>query len=211
MTTIFKPIVFAVVVSLVASRSVNAAAIDIPGTVEAIESVENAPSRAALTMAMDAYQRAVSLGKVLKPALLTLIDYTRPSTEPRLWVLDLVSGRILHRELVAHGKNSGGNVPTRFSNDDGSLQSSLGLFVTDRTYTGENGYSLRLRGLDAGVNDHAFARAIVFHGADYVSADVAAKLGRLGRSWGCPALRPEIARTIIDLIKDGTVVYAFGR
>jgi hypothetical protein len=88
--------------------------------------------------------------------------------------------------------------------------SSLGLFVTDRSYQGQNGYSLRLRGLDPGVNDHAFARAIVIHGAPYVSAATAAELGRLGRSWGCPAVRMDVARTLIDQIKGGTVVYAYG-
>jgi hypothetical protein len=184
--------------------------IDVDVAVARIEAVAGGPSLTALGPALDAYRRAVALGLVTDPHLLTVIDYTLPSTQPRLWVLDLALGKVLHRELVAHGRGSGDNLATKFSNADGSHMSSLGLFVTDRSYQGQNGYSLRLQGLDPGVNDHAFARAIVIHGAPYVSAAVAAQLGRLGRSWGCPAVRVDIARTLIDLIKGGTVVYAYG-
>jgi len=185
-------------------------AIDVEAAVARLEALAGGPSAVALAPAIDAYRRAVALGLVTNPRLLTIIDYSRPSTEARLWVLDLTLGKVLHRELVAHGRGSGDNVATKFSNSDGSHMSSLGLFVTDQSYRGQNGYSLRLRGLDPGVNDHAFARAIVIHGAPYVSAAIAAQLGRLGRSWGCPAVRTEVARTLIDLIKDGTVVYAYG-
>jgi hypothetical protein len=176
-----------------------------------IEQVAEGPGHAALDAAIKAYARAISQGVVSNASLLTVIDYTRPSTVPRLWVLDLEAGRILHRELVAHGRNSGDNMATDFSNDEGSRKTSLGLFVTDQTYHGENGYSLRLRGLDPGINDNAMARAIVMHGAAYVSQTVVRQLGRLGRSWGCPALRSEVAQTVIDLIKNGTVVYAYGQ
>jgi hypothetical protein len=147
----------------------------------------------------------------LKPPaadLLTVIDYSLPSTEPRLWVLDLAHGKVLFNELVAHGAGSGDNYATRFSNTLESRQSSLGLFVTGDTYEGGNGYSLRLRGLDPGVNDRAEQRNIVIHGAWYVSADHARRYGRLGRSWGCPALPLESARSVIDVIKSGTFVYS---
>ncbi|HKW02330.1 MAG TPA: murein L,D-transpeptidase catalytic domain family protein [Vicinamibacterales bacterium] len=172
--------------------------------------VAGGPSQTVLDAAQTAYQHAIDLGVVVNPRLLTVIDYSRPSTEPRLWVLDLVSHAILQRELVAHGKGSGENVATSFSNDEGSHKSSLGLFVTGATYTGQNGYSLRLRGLDPGVNDRAYARDIVMHGAAYVSDAIARTLGRLGRSWGCPAVRPAIARTLIDEIKGGTVLFVYG-
>ena len=184
--------------------------VDAEAAIARVERTAGGPGRAALEASLGAYRRALALGLVPDPSILTVIDYTRPSSEPRLWVLDLRSGRILHRELVSHGHNSGDNLATAFSNEHGSLKSSLGLFVTDRTYYGQNGYSLRLHGLDAGVNDNAFARAIVMHGAPYVSQRVVAQLGRLGRSWGCPALRPQVARTIIDRIKEGTVVFAYG-
>jgi hypothetical protein len=180
-----------------------------PGPME-FAAVTGGPSQAVLEAAQSAYQHALDLGVVVNPRLMTVIDYSRPSTEPRLWVLDLVSRAILQRELVAHGQGSGGNVATAFSNDEGSRKSSLGLFVTGAAYTGENGYSLRLRGLDPGINDRAYARDIVIHGAEYVSEAIARTLGRLGRSWGCPAVRPAIARTLIDEIKGGTVVFAYG-
>ena len=168
------------------------------------------PSRTALDAALAGYRRAISLGAATNVRFLTLIDYTLPSVQPRLWVLDTVAGTIAHRELVAHGRGSGENLATSFSNEDDSHKTSLGLFVTGASYVGQNGYSLRLRGLDAGVNDRALARAIVIHGASYVGDAIARQLGRLGRSWGCPAVRPEVARTLIDLIKGGTVVYAHG-
>jgi hypothetical protein len=168
------------------------------------------PTRAALDAALAAYADATSHGIVSRTNLLTVIDYTRPSTEPRLWVLDLVTGRVLYRELVAHGRASGDNTTRFFSNAPGSLMTSLGLFVTDTSYVGRNGYSLRLRGLEPGVNDKAYDRAIVVHGASYVSRAVAERMGRLGRSWGCPAVRADIARTLIDTIKGGSVLYAYG-
>jgi hypothetical protein len=178
--------------------------------VERLADLTGGPSRQALEAAVNAYENATRLGEVARTNLLTVIDYTRPSTEPRLWVLDLDLGRILYRELVAHGRASGDNLTRAFSNAPGSLMTSLGLFVTDAPYVGHNGYSLRLRGLDPGVNDRAFERAIVVHGAPYVSESVAARLGRLGRSWGCPAVRLDVARTLIDTIKGGTALYAFG-
>ncbi len=172
--------------------------------------LSDGPSRAALDAALAAYASATTLHEVARQGLLTVIDYTLPSTQPRLWVLDLDRGRVLYRELVAHGRRSGENVTRAFSNAPGSLMTSLGLFVTDSPYVGHNGYSLRLRGLQPGINDRAYERAIVFHGAPYVNQATAEKAGRLGRSWGCPAVRPEIARTLIDTIKGGTVVYAYG-
>jgi hypothetical protein len=140
---------------------------------------------------------------------LAVIDYSKPSTEPRLWVFEVATGRLLFQELVAHGRNTGEHLAQRFSNVEGSKMSSLGLFQATDTYFGNNGYSLRLRGLDAGFNDNAMARAIVMHGAPYVSEAIAARLGRLGRSWGCPALRPEVARTVIDTLKGGALLFAY--
>lgn len=140
---------------------------------------------------------------------LAVIDYSKPSTEPRLWVFDVATGRLLFQELVAHGRNTGEQLAQRFSNVEGSKMSSLGLFQTAETYYGSNGYSLRLRGLDAGFNDNAMSRAIVMHGAPYVSEAIAERLGRLGRSWGCPAVRSEVARTVIDTLKGGALLFAY--
>ena len=122
-----------------------------------------------LRLALNAAACARTIGAVTNERLLTVIDYSRASTEPRLWVLDLEREQVLFEELVAHGRGSGDNFATRFSNAEGSHQTSLGLFRTADTYVGSNGYSLRLDGLETGVNDRARERAIVMHGAPYVS------------------------------------------
>jgi hypothetical protein len=162
-----------------------------------------------LRLALDAKSRAADEGLVTKKNLLTVIDYSLPSTEPRLFVFDLGARKLLFRELCAHGKNSGDNMANYFSNEPGSEATSLGLFVTADTYNGSNGYSLRLKGLEEGINDMAFDRAIVMHGAYYVSSEAIRALGRLGRSWGCPAIPVGAAHKIIDTIRGGSAVFAY--
>jgi len=164
---------------------------------------------AVLDLALGATACAVKNGVTSAPATLTVIDYSLPSTSKRLWVFDLATHQLVYEELVAHGAGSGDNVARQFSNKDDSHQSSLGLFVTDRPYIGKNGYSLRMDGLDAGFNDHARDRAIVVHGAPYVSDAYAKSQGRLGRSWGCPAVRDVIARSLIDRISGGGLLFAY--
>jgi len=173
--------------------------------------VKQAPGLRAevLKLALDAATRAAKQGLVKRSNLLTVIDYSLPSTQPRLFVFDLAKRKLLFRELCAHGKNSGDDKASFFSNSPGSLATSLGLFVTADTYTGNNGYSLRLKGLEEGVNDMAWDRAIVMHGAYYVSREAIRALGRLGRSWGCPAVRAEVAHDIIDTIRGGSAVFAY--
>lgn len=159
-------------------------------------------------LGLEAYLKAREEG--MDPQeLLTIVDYSKPSTEPRMWVLDLKDNDILYQELVAHGKNSGGNVPTNFSDDPRSLQSSLGLYLTGQTYLGHHGYSLRLNGLDKGFNDMAATRDIVVHAAPYVSEAFAQTHGRLGRSWGCMAVNPSVAPSLINTIKGGTLIFAY--
>lgn len=162
-----------------------------------------------LQLAVSAVRCAVNAGTIERPPTLTVIDYSKPSVEPRLWVFDTNTGEMLFRELVAHGRNTGENMATQFSDTLNSRQSSIGLFVTDEPYVGSNGYSLRLDGLEPGFNGHARDRAIVMHGAAYVDADLARKQGRLGRSWGCPALREAIARDVIDTIRGGGVIFSY--
>ena len=140
---------------------------------------------------------------------LAVIDYSKPSTEPRLWVFDLATRKLLYQELVAHGRNTGDNLASKFSNTPESLQSSLGLFRTLGTYAGRNGYSLRLEGLEPGTNDHALERALVIHGASYVNPAIARLQGRIGRSYGCPAVRTAIARPLIDTLKNGQYVFSY--
>lgn len=140
---------------------------------------------------------------------LAVIDYSLPSSEPRLWVFDLERHTLLFEEYVSHGRGSGNALASRFSNTPESHQSSLGLFRTMNTYYGRNGYSLRLEGLEQGVNHLAFDRAIVMHGADYVSESFIEQTGRLGRSLGCPAVRQEITYPLIDSLKEEQYLFAY--
>lgn len=160
--------------------------------------------------ARTAAQRARDLGHAAR-ARLAIIDYRLPSTAKRLWVFDLDTERLLLHERVAHGKNSGDNFANRFSNEEGSLMSSLGVFVGAEVYQGKHGRSLRLDGLEPGVNDHARARDIVIHAADYAEASFARQHGRLGRSWGCPAVAPAVLEPLVDALQGGGVLVAFGQ
>lgn len=148
-------------------------------------------------------------GRISHDGKLSVIDFSLPSTERRLWVFDLARHELLYEEWVSHGRNTGDNLATRFSNRNGSYMSSLGGFETQESYVGQNGYSLRLRGLEPGFNDNARERAIVIHGAPYVSDALIKSQGRLGRSLGCPAVRPAIARELIDTIREGSFVFAY--
>ena len=143
-----------------------------------------------------------------KKPVLTLIDFTKPSTEKRLFVFDMKDRKLLYSSVVAHGKNSGENYATSFSNTVGSYKSSLGFYLTGSTYQGKNGYSLLLDGLEKGINDRARERAIVVHGAAYANPSVC-KSGRLGRSFGCPALPQALTKPIINTIKGGSVLFIY--
>lgn len=161
-----------------------------------------------IALAVRAAQCRLAQGEV--PAQrLAVIDYSLPSTEQRLWVFDLKRRTLLFHELVAHGRNSGENMASQFSNQNESLATSLGLYRTRSTYVGQNGYSLRMEGLEPGFNDRAFDRAIVIHGAPYVSRDLARLNGRIGRSLGCPAVRPAIAHQLIDSMKEGQLLFSY--
>ena len=162
-----------------------------------------------IALGVSAMQCAQAHGTGTNATRLAVIDYSRSSLTPRLWVFDLVARKLLWHEWVAHGQGSGEDVPHRFSNIDGTHASSLGLFVTRDTYQGRNGYSLRMDGLEPGFNDAALARAIVIHGAAYVNAESGRAMGRLGRSWGCPALRTAVAKPIIDTLKNGQFVFSY--
>lgn len=166
-------------------------------------------SRGVLERALTALECSPDPG-LRDASVLAVIDYSLPSTEKRLWVFDRAEPRLLYHVLVAHGVGTGEDRARAFSNRLGSRQSSLGLFRTAETYHGRNGYSLRLDGLDPGVNDRARERTIVIHGAWYVSRDFAAEHGRLGRSWGCPALDERVAASVIDTIKDGAALFVSG-
>jgi hypothetical protein len=173
-----------------------------------LPSPHQALSASIYQMAAYGYHKLEAAKKIGKP-ILTIVDFSKPSTEKRLFVIDMQSGKVLVHSLVAHGRNSGEKVATQFSNSDASHQSSLGFYITGNTYNGGNGYSLKLKGMEAGFNDKAEQRAIVMHGADYVSESAIKNLGRLGRSWGCPAVSQQEHKMIIDLIKQGSCLFVY--
>lgn len=141
--------------------------------------------------------------------ILSIIDFSKPSTEERFFIIDLEKGKLLLNTLVAHGEKSGLLEATRFSNRSGSHKSSLGFYKTGSTYRGRHGYSLLLHGLEKGINDNARQRGIVIHGADYVNPHYVQSGNRIGRSWGCPAVSKKLSRKIIDLIKGGSCLYIY--
>lgn len=141
--------------------------------------------------------------------LLTICDFSLSSAQKRLWVIDLNEKKVIFNSLVAHGKNTGEEFAQKFSNTESSLQSSLGFYITETTYNGSNGYSLKLLGMDSGYNDAALQRAIVMHGADYVSEDFIKNQKRLGRSWGCPAVPRALAEPIINTIKGKNCLFIY--
>ena len=148
-------------------------------------------------------------GVIRKDNIITIVDFSQPSDRKRLYVLDLENKRILFNTMVAHGKNSGALWTRSFSNQTSSLKSSPGFYVTEDTYVGENGYSLRLDGLEKNINDNAHNRAIVMHGAPYVDQSAVNSLGFLGRSWGCPAVPVSKHKAIINTIKGGTCLFIY--
>jgi len=160
----------------------------------------------------DAFEQAfIGYNKIenKKKEILTLIDFSKPSTEERMYVLDMKNKELLFSSLVAHGKNSGDLYATDFSNKMGSNKSSLGFYITENTYYGGSGYSLILNGLEQGINDRAKQRAIVIHGSKYVEPTRMASIGKIGRSLGCPAIPKSMSKDIINVIKDGSLIYIY--
>lgn len=176
--------------------------------VAAIHAVASQLDTKVLRVSLTAYQNAKEKGLV-QDQVITIVDYSKPSNQRRLWVVNLKTNKVLFNTYVAHGKNSGASATTSFSNSPSSLKSSMGVFLTDETYSGHNGYSLRVKGLEQNVNSNAYNRTIVFHGAAYVSPAIAKARGMLGRSWGCFAVSRDMIAPIINTIKHKTLVIAY--
>ncbi|AYN00592.1 murein L,D-transpeptidase catalytic domain family protein [Chryseobacterium sp. 3008163] len=156
------------------------------------------------------FENLKKAGKLSEEAhLLTICDFSLSSNVKRLWVIDTEQRKVLFNSLVAHGKNTGEEFATNFSNTESSLQSSMGFYITESTYNGDNGYSLKLLGMDRGFNDAAYKRAVVMHGADYVSDEFAAAHKRIGRSWGCPAIPRSLTEPIINTIKGKNCLFIY--
>lgn len=161
-----------------------------------------------LHYALVAYSHAKQMGLDSKN-IITIIDYSKPSTEKRLYVINLNNDKVLFDTYVAHGKNSGTKYATHFSNKRGSDASSIGVYITGKSYYGHDGYSLRLHGQDKGYNSAVYKRDVVMHGAWYVSKSFIKAHGYLGRSWGCPAVNKKLIRPIVNTIKNGTVILGY--
>lgn len=165
-------------------------------------------SRKAFNCALHGFLELKDGGVLKNDSVITILDFDQPSYKKRMYVIDLKNEKVLFNTWVAHGKNTGNVTAEYFSNKMGSLQSSLGLYVTDETYIGENGYSLKLIGLDD-TNYNAEERSIVLHGADYVSQQTINAVGSIGRSWGCPAVSRKLCKPIIDKIKGGSCFFIY--
>jgi hypothetical protein len=166
-------------------------------------------SKDAFSYALAGMEKLEKEGKLTNPDLLTIADFSLPSSKKRLFVIDLKKGEVLFNTLVSHGRNSGTALPTNFSNAPESFKSSLGFYVTGATYSGGHGYSLRLEGEEQGINDNAMSRGIVMHSATYVSEQIAKMQGYIGRSLGCPAIPEKVHRQIIEVIKNGTCLFLY--
>jgi len=166
-------------------------------------------SAPAIRLAFEGYQMMKQQNQLNNDSLIAIIDFSKPSIEKRFYLLDLRNQRVVKNTLVAHGKNSGMLTAESFSNTIHSNQSSLGLYITQNTYQGKHGYSLRIQGMSKGLNDNAMKRAVVIHGADYVSKSFIERNGRLGRSYGCPALPIDDTQEVIDLIKNGACLFIY--
>lgn len=168
-------------------------------------------SKEAFREAVTGYQNLQQNGTIQHKGILSIVDFSLPSFKKRLFVLDLENGKLLFNTLVAHGRNSGQVLATKFSNRFRSFKSSLGFYLTGETYMGQKGFSLRLLGIEQGINDHAYSRGIVLHGAAYVNEEVSKNGGRLGRSEGCPAIPTEIHQSVIEMIKNGSCFFIYGK
>jgi hypothetical protein len=163
----------------------------------------------AMKYALAGYAQLNNEGKINKKDIITILDFSKPSTEERLFVINLKTKKLIAKSLCAHGRNSGEIWATNFSNNSESYQSSLGFYIANETYGGSNGFSLKLDGQEPGINDKARDRGVVIHGADYVSKDFINNNGKLGRSQGCPALPMEKNEKIINLIKGGSCFFIY--
>jgi L,D-transpeptidase catalytic domain len=166
-------------------------------------------SQQAFDFAKQGLQKLIEEGKLLNNSIISIVDFSQPSNQKRLFVLDLKNYKVLFNTLVAHGKNTGREWATAFSNQNESYKSSPGFYITKETYEGKNGYSLKLEGVERGINDKAFERGIVMHGAEYVCNEYVNSQGYIGRSQGCPAVPVEINRPIINTIKNGTCLFVY--
>ena len=187
--------------------------VDKPFNEDIYESVHLADAglqRDVFNVALKGLKKLDTIGKLQNPTILTIADFSQSSKQKRLYVIDLKNHKLLFNTYVAHGRNTGEEFAQSFSNNEGSLKSSLGFFVTNQPMIGaQTGYALLLQGLEKGINDNAEKRAIIMHAADYATEEFIKEHGRLGRSLGCPALPPDLNKPIIETIKGGSCLFIY--
>lgn len=162
----------------------------------------------AFELAMTGYHNLEKNQKIPRRDIITVIDFSKPSTEKRLYIIDLCNRKIIHKSIVAHGVNSGGLYATKFSNVDDSKQSSLGFYITTTTYSGKYDLALRLQGMESS-NSHANSRGVVMHAAKYATYEYMQQNGVLGRSHGCPAMPYDSFHQVVEWIKEGTCLFIY--
>ena len=191
------------------NANVEPVSIDQPSVYDSLKLGALGLSRQAYDYALKGFNYLLSKGKIANNNIISIADFSEPSSKKRLFIIDLKNYKILFNTYVAHGQNSGREYADNFSNRPESLQSSPGFYVTKETYTGSHGMSLRLEGEEQGINDNALNRGIVMHAAPYVNESLAKGRGFIGRSWGCPAVAPELHQAIINKIKNGTCLFLY--
>ncbi|MEO5782500.1 MAG: murein L,D-transpeptidase catalytic domain family protein [Ginsengibacter sp.] len=180
-----------------------------PDTYNLLDLEDKGLSKNVFDLAMQGYTKLIKKRLIHNKNVITIADFSKPSNQKRLYVIDLKRNKVMFQSLVAHGRNSGLEYAASFSNENDSHKSSLGFYVTANTYTGDCGYALKLKGCERGFNDHAYQRAIVMHGSEYVTEQFLKSNGFLGRSFGCPALPEKISKKIIDVIKNGSCLFLY--
>lgn len=194
---------------LIISKSITTAAGEIANKYEEWQLSNIGISKQLFDYAVKGYKYLAGKKSLRNTDIISIADLSKPSTEKRLYIININTGEVLFHTLVAHGKNSGQQYATNFSNDESSFESSLGFYITADTYEGKHGYSLRLNGCENGFNNNACKRAIVVHGASYVSESFIEQNGYLGRSHGCPAVPAQLSKKIIDIIKNGSCLFVY--
>jgi len=194
---------------MVFSNAARAQALPTKQLYQKLDLEQRGLSKKAFDLAVRGFEKLLAQGKLMNSAVLSIVDFSLPSSHKRLFVINVKSQELIFYDYVAHGKNSGAAIAKSFSNKINSLKSSLGFFVTKNTYNGKNGLSLALDGKEKGINDHALARAVVIHGAPYVNENFATQKNGIGRSWGCPAVPENINKSLIETIKDGSCFFIY--
>ena len=181
----------------------------LPSVYDSLDLDTRGLSREAFDIAKKGFERLVQEGRLINDSVISIIDFSKPSTEKRLFILDMRNYKVIFQTLVSHGRNSGQRFATQFSNKHASYMSSPGFYITRETYQGKNGYSLKLEGIEQGVNDNAYERGIVVHGAAYVNESMARSQGYIGRSQGCPAVPSGMATAVINQIRNGSLMFIY--